>query len=137
MRFTIPNIISEEDLALLSRIHINKSIRDWNEPLIKRVFTKIKEETDIELCDKSYWRVESKSQGHGWHVDTGNSNHMAWCRIGCSILLSGSFEGGVLRYRDEDIEQEMYTLYGHGSDVEHMVTPHSPEGSRRVLLLFI
>ncbi len=137
MRFTIPNIISEEDLDLLNSNCINTSIRDWNNPVIERVLTKIKEETDVKLCDKSYWRVERKSQGHGWHVDTGNSNHMAWCRIGCSVLLSNSFEGGVLKYRDEDIEQEMYTLYGHGSDVEHMVTSHSPEGSRRVLLLFI
>lgn len=139
MRFSIPDIVSEEDLDFLDKTRLNHSMNDWSNPIIKRVLAEIQKVTSVELCPESYWRVESRSQGHKWHVDTGDTNHMPWCRIGCSVLISSpsDFQGGVLKYRDEDVKQEIYTLYGHTSDVEHMVTEHTPSGARRVLLLFI
>jgi hypothetical protein len=136
MKTSIPDVLtSEEAETLTSRIG---KFGNTDFTPIRKVLDSIKDAgIDFTLHHKSYWRVESRAAGHGWHVDTGNKNHMAWCTYGGSVLLTDpkDFTGGVLTYKDGVAPKEKLRLYIHSSDVEHMVTPH--EGKRIVLLLFI
>lgn len=139
MKLVIPNVIDNDDLSTLAKERLNRRQRDWENPVISKVVEALREHTEIEIQEESYWVIESKPKGHEWHVDTGSNNHMPWCKFGCTTLLTNpdTFEGGILHYRDEEIEPEQFTLYGHTSDVEHMVTPSQPVKKRIVLLLFI
>ena len=91
-----------------------------------------------EIVPQAYARVECKSDGHSWHVDTGDSGHMPWCRYSGSVLLSppDTFTGGTFRFRNPAAEYRHYlSLLTYSSDQEHCVEPH--EGERRVLLIFL
>ena len=86
----------------------------------------------------AYCRVENKPDGHGWHTDTGDQNHMPWCACSGSVLLNapGSFEGGWFEFRDPAARHKHYLgLLAYSSDNWHRVTPF--EGERRVLLIFL
>jgi hypothetical protein len=109
---------------------------------VKRVFDQLSADFDFEVKDKSYWRLERRPSGHGWHKDTGTNNHMAWCQVGASILLTGDFTGGNTYYsQDETLQEvkeeyrELGDLLAHTSDVWHKVDNH--DGNRTVLLMFI
>jgi hypothetical protein len=132
MRKRVDNVIDEDDVNWLKAQPTGKH-RTWDSAPLKKVLAHI----DATPTENSYWRVESKPQGHGWHIDTGSKKHMLWCRYGASVLLSkpDQFTGGTLTYRDRKEDKIYRSAYIHSSDVEHMVTPH--EGKRTVLLLFI
>jgi hypothetical protein len=91
------------------------------------------------ITPKSYCRIEGKSDGHDWHVDTGDSNHMPWCAWSASVLLTtpDRFEGGTFQFADPSEEHSAHYLDAiiYTSDERHRVLPH--QGSRKVLLVFL
>ena len=88
---------------------------------------------------QSYAVIERKPDGHPWHVDTGDTDHMPWCRLSASVLLTRpeEFTGGAFQF-DEPFDVHV-AHYCDGiiytSDQIHRVLPHT--GSRRVLLIFL
>ena len=86
----------------------------------------------------AYCRVERHKDGHDWHVDTGDSDHMPWCAYSGSVLLSSpeNFSGGWFEFADPIERHRHYLdLLGYSSDNVHRVTSH--KGERRVLLMFL
>lgn len=111
-----------------------------NNPTVLKILDNLKEHFDFVIKPESYWRIEHNPEGHPWHVDTGDTDHMLWCQVGCTILLTSNtqFSGGETFYDREEpvlVERDLYDIAAHTSDEWHMVTPHS--GNRTVLLLFI
>jgi hypothetical protein len=109
---------------------------------VKKVLNKLKEDFEFTVSGSSYYVVEQRQAGHGWHKDTGTSNHMPWCQVGISILLKDGDSGGETYYADDDKEtnkiksnRKLYDLVAHTSNEWHMVTPHT--GDRVVFLMFI
>jgi hypothetical protein len=88
---------------------------------------------------QSYAVIERKPDGHPWHVDTGDTNHMPWCALSASVLLTRpeDFEGGAFQF-DEPFDVHV-ARYCDGiiytSDQIHRVLPHT--GNRKVLLIFL
>ncbi len=86
----------------------------------------------------AYCRVERHKDGHDWHVDTGDSDHMPWCAYSGSVLLSSpeNFSGGWFEFADPIERHRHYLdLLVYSSDNVHRVTSH--KGERRVLLMFL
>jgi len=141
MRTLIKNAISAEDRVALPQITEGFTpLRGETNPTILKVLDILKEHFDFVVKPESYWRIEHKPKGHEWHVDTGSNNHMLWCQVGCSILLTSNeeFSGGETFYNKEEpikVERDLYDIAAHSSDEWHMVTQH--DGNRVVLLLFI
>jgi len=107
-------------------------------PLVARVTSIITNLARAVITPESYARVECKSDGHDWHFDTGDSNHMPWCRWSASVLLSppDTFSGGIFWFRNPDQFADNYlSALIYSSDQEHRVTPH--DGERKVLLIFL
>lgn len=93
---------------------------------------------DASIEEPAYTRVERKVDGHDWHRDIGDSNHMPWCVYSGSVLLTPpeGFEGGWFEFRDPHARHKHYLdLLAYTSDNWHRVTSH--EGERRVLLIFL
>jgi len=140
MRKSYSDILEQQDIDFLESIqdYSRHSLRDPNNT-IQKILSEISKDFDFAIKDESYWLIESRPSGHEWHKDTGSENHMQWCEVGCSMLLSGDFEGGKTLYREgEDVvavTRNTYELLVHTSDLEHKVEPSS--GKRKVLLLFI
>ena len=104
------------------------------------------------LESPSYWRIETRPKGHEWHFDgcklvNGEfvDNHMAWCEIGTTMLLSTPecFTGGRVFFeiggepvevKDHYLNGVCYTAGKLNNPLRHMVEPH--EGTRTVLLMF-
>jgi hypothetical protein len=110
--------------------------KSFSEPLVSRITNLILENTNGKITENSYCRVEQHNGGHPWHCDTGDGNHMPWCRWSASVLLSppDRFTGGVFEFRDASYRNYLDALI-FSSDEEHRVTPH--EGERKVLLIFL
>ena len=113
-----------------------------NNETINKILNKLKVDFKFEINDNSYLIIEQNSDGHKWHLDTGNHNHMAWCQIGISLLLTEQGEDGITYYADDEngtnkikIERNKFDLVAHTSDEWHMVTPNTND--RMVLLMFI
>ena len=141
MRTLIKNAINKEDREFLPQVTdgFTPLLSETN-PTILKIIDILKEHFDFVIKPESYWRIEHNPNGHIWHVDTGTSNHMSWCQVGCSILLTSNkeFNGGETFYNKEEpikAERDIYDIAAHASDEWHMVTPHT--GNRVVLLLFI
>jgi hypothetical protein len=143
MRNIYKNFISEEEALSMSKGEVSKvKIIDTKDEFIKKVLNKIKEDFDFTVNENSYYAIEHRPLGHGWHKDTGTSNHMMWCQVGISILLKEGDSGGETYYADDDKEtnkiksnRKLYDLVAHTSDEWHMVTQHT--GKRVVFLMFI
>ena len=86
--------------------------------------------------------IEKKPKGHLPHYDTGDREHMMWCKYSASTLLTQDFEGGDFVFlNDKDEELQVIDKEAHFNktlvyDVshKHMVRPHT--GNRRVELSF-
>ena len=86
---------------------------------------------------------ECQKDGHAPHYDTGDSNHMVWCRYSASTLLTKDYKGGEFIFLDEnDNEIESFNQDKHYMktlvfDVgnKHKVNPHY-DGDRSVHLYF-
>jgi hypothetical protein len=112
----------------------------FGHPVIHRLVEQVREVyPDISTGDPSYCRVERKSDGHPWHIDTGNKGHMAWCRVSARVLLTDparAFTGGGFYFR-EDPDNPIFgyrELQFFRADRAHSVASH--KGDRRVLLMF-
>jgi len=141
MGVIIKNAINKEEHEALLRgdtsfVHIAGETN----PTILKIIGILREHFDFVIKPESYWRIEHTPNGHDWHIDTGTNNHMMWCQVGCSILLTSTkeFEGGETFYNKEEpytVERDLYDIAAHTSSEWHMVKPHT--GNRVVLLLFI
>ena len=150
MRKAYPDFLNKEEadklldisLGTILPLHPKFSKTDPNKEIIDKILNKLKEDFSFDIKNFSYYRTESKPEGHGWHIDTGNKGHMKWCEVGVSLLLQDGDTGGELQYKESEnsesiskVEKKVYTLYAHTSNVYHMVTPHT--GKRIALLMFI
>lgn len=146
MKATIKDFLTKEDIEQLPSGKWQRIVAYKDHPIISKILSQINEYTlenwgvEYDLHELSYFSTERRPEGHIWHVDTGSRNHMPWCRLGVTILLTEDFTGGEIYYREEGKisyfgTRKAGTLYMHTSDVEHMVKPH--EGNRTVFLLFI
>lgn len=141
MRTLIKNAINKEDHeSLPNGDAFSIPISRETNPTILKIVSTLREHFDFVIKPESYWRVEHSPKGHDWHIDTGTNNHMLWCQVGCSILLTSTqeFEGGETLYNKEEpitVERDLYDIAAHTADEWHKVEPHT--GKRVVLLLFI
>ena len=128
---------------------------DFSHELIQKVakrYQSIVNDQEFILQSPSYWRVETRPKGHKWHFDgcklvngKFKDNHMAWCQVGTTVLLSDpdEFTGGRLFFeidgeptevKDHYLNGICYTAGKFNNPVRHMVEPH--KGNRTVLLMF-
>lgn len=143
MRIFEPNFLTVDEISQLKRIKSGSYTISTNpNQIVEKVISRLKQDIDFVIKEKSYWRIETMPQGHGWHQDTGSNNHMVWCQVGVSILLNEAFTGGETYYAEDagitnvtKQERKIGDLCAHSSDEWHMVTPH--EGKRTVFLMFI
>ena len=128
----IKNVISPTQAA---EIAADVGPRDFFEPLIEPIVTKVRQHVRVGTQHPAYCLVEAKPDGHGWHTDTGNKDHMQWCGYAVSILLTppSLFTGGAYRTREQSYHHYCDALLVR-SDIEHSVEPSV--GDRRVLLMF-
>lgn len=136
MRLSVDNAISP-DLALDIRSTVGK-LRFGDRRILTPV-SFIQSHIFVSLEDPSYAKVERKSGGHDWHLDTGSANHMPWCAFSAQILLSRPYEfaGGGFYFQGDDKPADSFCrllIYDSVPENEHRVLPHS--GDRRVLLMF-
>ena len=131
----IPGVLTANEAQILSG---HNGRVGFELPLVARVTSIITNLARAVITPESYARVECKSDGHDWHVDTGDSKHLPWCRWSASVLLTppDTFSGGVFWFRNPDQFVDNYlSALIYSSDQEHRVTPH--EGERKVLLIFL
>ena len=125
----VRNIFTAEEADSLSL-----GLMPLDHPLIARVVSCM----PGGIVDQSYARVENKADGHDWHYDTGDGDHMLWCRWSASVLLSPpeDFDGGDFEIAEprQSFKHYLDALI-YPSSVLHRVTPHT--GIRRVLLVFL
>lgn len=109
----------------------------FDHPLVERMVNIMKfHAPDAAVTPKSYVRVESKADGHDWHVDTGDRGHMKWCAYSGSVLLTDDFVGGDFEFEDGTRHRHYLDLLMFSSDERHRVLPHGG-GKRMALLLFL
>ena len=141
MRKKLSKFIDEKTAKELIKLDGNKHLinSDVTPGIIMLIVHVLSQYFYFDVKDQSYWIVEKRPKGHEWHYDTGSANHMAWCEVGCSLLLTDDFTGGETYYRvggsEVLCERGLYDLVAHTSDEEHMVAPHV--GNRIVLLIFL
>jgi hypothetical protein len=114
----------------------HKGKLSFSVPLVSRVTAQVIAVTDAAITDQSYALIETKGDGHDWHYDTGDMNHMPWCRFSASVLLSDNFTGGMFQFEKPfDEHRHFLSALIYSSDQLHRVTPH--KGTRSVLLIFL
>ena len=91
---------------------------------------------DAAVTPKSYARIESKPDGHDWHRDTGDMDHMTWCAYSGSVLLTRNFLGGFFEFHGGPRYRHYLDLLVYSSDQLHRVGP-SAAGERIALLVFL
>jgi hypothetical protein len=118
-----------------------KELIDYIE--VEKIQKYIEEKENVKLVLVIKNLSECKKEGHISHYDTGDTNHMLWCRYSASTLLSKDYKGGEFVFLDEnDNEIESFNQDTHYMktlvfDVgnKHKVKPHY-DGDRRVNLYF-
>lgn len=130
-RVLIEDAISKEDASSLAQV---KGELSWEDPRIQEPLDWVKNFFEISIGAEAYVCVEDRPEGHPWHVDTGTSDHMMWCRYSASIVLTDGYTGGGFYFRDIGPIHHYLGLVTYTSDNEHMVESH--KGQRKVLLMF-
>ena len=106
--------------------------------VIHKVVTEM-QQLGASLTDKSYATIERNQDGHDWHFDTGDMDHMTWCEWSASVLLTkpDEFRGGVFQFANPAEEHMAHYCDAliYTSDELHRVLPH--HGNRKVLLVFL
>ena len=104
--------------------------------MVARVTKLLIANTRAAVTPDSYATIERKIGGHPWHKDTGDSDHMLWCRYSASVLLTEDFTGGMFQF-DDPFEEHRHYLSAliYSSDQVHKVTAH--KGNRKALLIFL
>ena len=119
----------------------NNSYLEFNNRDLTAALALVREHTDASFEYPSNVKVESRPKGHPWHLDTGTSGHMAWCRYTARVLLDhpSKFEGGGYYFKDDPqtplFHHNDLILYDQSPENEHYVASHN--GQRRVLLMFL
>ena len=128
----IPKVLTEDHAAAIAQ---QIGPRSFFEPLIEPIVTTLRQYAKLGTQHPAYCVVEAKPDGHDWHTDTGNKDHMRWCEYAATILLTppALFTGGAYRTREQSYHHYCDALLT-SSDVEHSVEPSV--GDRRVLLMF-
>lgn len=157
MILQIYNILTPEEKNELLTFYkkMNKRSSGFDDhPVIKKIADTYQAAIGtLKLGFPSYWVIESRASGHGWHYDgcvkMGDElvdNHMSWCQYGSSICLSEpeDYRGGDLWLKPEGEEEFkvhnhyltgcIYSAGKNNNPVLHQATPHS--GKRKVLLMF-
>lgn len=142
MKTYLPDIITEEDRDRLLSLprNMNLSFSDYtHEHSIRRVIRGVWSAVapgDFSFLPPSYFRIEERAEGHPWHKDTGNEDHMLWCDWGCSLLLKDGTEEevGRLHYMDGTVVHNYLGLAIHSSDEVHRVSRNK---GRLVFLAFL
>jgi len=137
MRKIYRNIITKEDVVKFGST--KKKVLKNKSNIVSDIINILKKDFDFTIKKSSYCLVEHYPSGHDWHVDTGSNDHMKWCELGVSILLTEPTFGGDTYYKDgEEIiksDRGLYDMIAHTSDELHKVDSH--EGYRSVFLMFI
>ena len=139
-------IVTPDEANNLKDMGKSKGMKsDFSHELVQKVakrYQSMVDDQEFILQSPSYWRIETRPKGHEWHfVD----NHMAWCQVGTTVLLSDpdKFTGGRLFFeidgeptevKDHYLNGVIYTAGKFNNPVRHMVEPH--KGKRTVLLMF-
>ena len=134
MRLKIPRLLSPHKAKKIRKV-IGR--RDFYEEDIWYCTEAALKVAPVKLNYPAYCEVQRLARGHEWHKDTGNYNHMVWCKWSAQLLLSPAshFEGGGLYFRDSEEPEDKYlTMLIYSSDVAHKILPHT--GDRRVLVMF-
>jgi hypothetical protein len=133
MIIILHDALSEQELRKFPK---GVGSRDYAEPEISKLAGLVKEYADVSSMYPAYCVVEQNPNGHDWHTDTGNNQHMTWCTHTATMLLSdpSDFEGGEFFFYDDQPIKKSGDLLIYSSDVKHKVNPHT--GDRRVLLMF-
>ena len=151
-----PGILNPaEAQELLNMTPKNRSNNSFSNKIVQKVAKSYQSKIDnqVFVMEKpSYWRLESRPRGHKWHYDGCKEvdgklvdNHMAWCKIGRTTLLThhDQFTGGELTFKQQDknfqikdhyLNGVMYSAGKHDNPSMHKVEKHS--GNRTVLLMF-
>ena len=142
MRKIYRKFLSEQEAEILKSLVVDQSCIILNQKniVVDKILNRLSKDFEFEIKPASYYRLEkTRKEGHGWHKDTGDSNHMMWCQVGCSILLESESDAGKTFYDIDgeiiEVERDKLDLIAHTSDVLHKVDP--PEGHRLVFLIFI
>jgi len=112
---------------------------DFTDVRLGGILDIIQQYVSVSLDIPSYVRVEENRRGHPWHVDRGNTGHMAWCDYSASVLLSNpdTFQGGGFYFFGDEKPTFHYCdllLYDSNASNKHCVKPNT--GGRKVLLMF-
>jgi len=134
-RELIPDVLTQEEARRLQWV----GTQSFSHPLVARCVEWMRTiAPDASIEAPAYCRVEKKADGHDWHQDTGDGDHMPWCRYSGSVLLSppDMFSGGWFEF-DAPAERHKHYLglLVYTSDNWHRVTPH--DGDRRALIIFL
>ena len=125
MRAVVKSVLTAEEAEDLIKDSLNKSFKfSKNTPKsLEKILNSILNIVDLKVQKESYWRIEKTQPfGHDWHLDTGNGNHMLWCKYGGTVLLTEHGNGGYLKYRKNGVEEliknrEQFDLYFHSMPV--------------------
>ena len=144
------NIITKNEANDLLELpfHTLLKLKDNPNKIIDRILKNIEPNSSNKFkydSDKSYYRIEHKTEGHIWHYDTGSVQQMLWCGYSASILLTEPClvqTGGEVHFLNKIITPEQHYLncVNYRSNEKeklnkHSVKPH--KGKRIVLLIFL
>ena len=102
MKILETSFLDGEEVSQLLKISPGAySVKGSKNLIVNKVITRLEKEFNFTIKKESYWRIETKPKGHEWHTDTGANNHMMWCQVGVSILLTNTFTGGETYYADD------------------------------------
>lgn len=135
-RWRFNSALSVDDCAELASLD---GYIDFAHPLVGGLVDRILEVAAVESDPPAYARVEARSEGHPWHVDTGTKGHMGWCRMSGSIVLTPpeSFSGGGFYFSDSTepiVHYRDFIVYDDHPSNRHCVT--RSRGDRRALIMF-
>lgn len=110
---------------------------------VKQIQKYIEQKDNVKLVLVMSNLSECRKTGHKPHYDTGDNNHMLWCRYSASTLLTKDYKGGEFVFLDKDdneieyFNQDTHYMKTLVFDVsnKHKVNPHY-DGDRRVNLYF-
>jgi hypothetical protein len=150
MRVCIPDAISESEAKSLRSDGILPVITpvgsitiplSFEDPRLHNVLKLVFDNCAASIKGYSYVRIECQKDGHPWHIDTGDKDHMSWCRFSTRLLLDpeDNFTDGGFFFEDEP-DNAIFgyrQLWIYDSIPENMHRVASHKGQRRVLLMFL
>ena len=135
MRLVIPSCLPA---SKAKRIATTLGLRDLYEEDIQPLTDIALSATKSSTRHPAYCEVQRQAQGHEWHCDTGNNDHMKWCTHTATVLLSPpeDYQGGGFYFEGDEQPADSYlSMLIYSSNQMHRVLPH--RGDRRVLLMFL